>query len=380
MLYRDDALTLSSPDDNNVGGFSFDRKAFDRAAKRVFDRHGFTPEMLADPEVRALIEETFGSLDIAVSSAISTETPPELTAALRNNAFIFSGFKTYHTLAEVDLSLTDDDGNVKSFDRFRRDVEAINKKYNTNYLYAEYNHAVRSSQMAVKWHDFARDGDRYNLQYRTAGDERVREAHAALHNTTLPPSDPFWDSYMPPLGWNCRCNVVQVLRDDYPLSDSADAIARGEACTAEPKQRIFRYNPGKTLTIFPPKHPYLPKGCGDCSAKDTIGLAWGRGEGKDKCVCCRHLTAQLLSMARKRAIEERKENKPEPLTINDSQLLSVGHLYLGNKDRDNLFGHCKTPHEIIVARNIDRYIPAMNHIRDEEVNPSHFTEKNAPGV
>lgn len=53
---------------------------------------------------------------------------------------------------------------------FRRDVEAIDKKYNTNYLYAEYNHALHTSQMAVKWHDIMADGDRYNLQYRTAGD------------------------------------------------------------------------------------------------------------------------------------------------------------------------------------------------------------------
>lgn len=331
--------------------------------------------MLADPEVRSLIEETFGSLDIAINSAISTETPPELTAALRNNAFIFSGFKTYHTLAEVGLALTDPDGNVKPYDTFRRDVLTIDKRYNTNYLFAEYNHAVRSSQMAVKWHDLSKDGDRYLLQYRTACDDRVREAHAALHNTTLPPSDPFWDSFLPPNGWNCRCQAVQVLRDDYPVSDSATAIAAGEACTAELKQRIFRYNPGKQLQIFPPKHPYLPKGCGNCKAKSAIGLAWGRGEGKDACVCCRHLTAQLLSMARKRAIQERKENDPEPIKITDPQLVGSGKLYLGNQDRDNLVAHCKTPHEVLVARNIDRYIPVMRHIRDEEIVPSHFTAK-----
>lgn len=331
--------------------------------------------MLADPEVRALIEETFGSLDIAINSAISTETPPELTAALRNNAFIFSGFKTYHSLSEVGLALTDPDGKVKSFEQFSRDVLAIDAKYNVNYLRAEYNHAVRSSQMAVKWNDAVRDGDRYLLQYRTAGDERVREAHAALNGVTLPPSDPFWDSYYPPNGWNCRCTVVQVLRDDYRQSDSAAAIAAGEACTAEPKQRIFRYNPGKKLQVFPPKHPYLPKGCGNCKAKSSIGLAWGRGEGKDACVCCRHLTAQLLSAARKRAIQERKENNPEPVKITDPQLVSVGKLYLGNQDRDNLVAHCKNPHEVLIARGIDRYIPTMQHQRDEDIVPSHFTEK-----
>lgn len=265
--------------------------------------------MLADPEVRDLILETFGSLDIAINSAISTETPPELTAALRNNAFIFSGFKTYHSLSEVGLALTDPDGKVKSFEQFSRDVRAIDSKYNVNYLRAEYNHAVRSSQMAVKWHDAVRGGDRYLLQYRTAGDERVREAHAALHNTTLPPSDPFWDSYYPPNGWNCRCTVVQVLRDDYPQSDSAAAIAAGEACTAEPKQRIFRYNPGKKLQVFPPKHPYLPKGCGNCSVKKRINLS--RGLPLPQCQACGAIVKHCIKEAEKRIKQWLKENIPE---------------------------------------------------------------------
>ena len=136
--------------------------------REVFAKGGFSPEMLADPEVAPLIEETYNALNGAIDTAIKTETPPELTAALQNNTFIFSGFKTYHSLSEVGLALIDADGKVKSFEVFRRDVEAIDKKYNTNYLYAEYNHALHTSQMAVKWHDFMADGDRYNLQYRTA--------------------------------------------------------------------------------------------------------------------------------------------------------------------------------------------------------------------
>ena len=94
------------------------------------------------------------------------------------------------------------------------------------------------------------------LQYRTAGDERVREDHALLHETTLPASDPFWDKYYPPNGWNCRCTVVQVRKGKYPTSDPELAMLRGDNCTDGVKQRMFRYNPGKTMELFPPKHPY----------------------------------------------------------------------------------------------------------------------------
>lgn len=274
----------------------FDHKVFDRAVREVFAKGGFSPDMLADPAVTPLIEETYKALNKAIDTAIRTETPPELTAALQNNAFIFSGFKTHHSLSEVGLALTDADGKVKPFEVFRRDVEAIDKKYNTNYLYAEYNHAVHTSQMAVKWNDFMADDDRYNLQYRTAGDERVRSEHAALDKITLPPSDEFWKSYLPPNGWNCRCTVVQVLRDDYPMSDPAVAKAAGDACTDDPKARIFRYNAGLEMTVFPKKHPYLPKGCGNCGGSLTLAY----DPKREKCRVCRVVSEQARKAEAKR--------------------------------------------------------------------------------
>lgn len=44
-------------------------------------------------------------------------------------------------------------------------------------------------------------------------------------------------------------------------------MERGDNCTDGVKQRMFRYNPGKTLQLFPPKHPYY-KASND--AKKTI--------------------------------------------------------------------------------------------------------------
>lgn len=253
-LYRDELLTLA--DNGKIPDFGFDSRVFERAAEWVRERGGFTPSMLQEQPARDVIDETFRILGGAVSSSISEEMPAELTGLLENNAFIFSGLKTYHSLNEVGLSLIGDDGGIKPFEKFHEDVAKIDAKYNRNYLYAEYNHAVTSSQMAAKWHDFQQDGDRYNLQYRTANDERVREEHQRLHNITLPVSDPFWEQFMPPNGWNCRCVVVQVRKGRYPESDSQQAVGIGEEITEEPKKRIFRFNPGKELKVFPDKHPY----------------------------------------------------------------------------------------------------------------------------
>ncbi|MBR1991122.1 MAG: minor capsid protein [Bacteroidales bacterium] len=240
--------------------------AFQKAVNHIHRNKGYKPEMLADGPVRELITATCDTLTEPLHNiGLRQEVPPELTAALDENIFLFSGFKTHHELVEASRMLKDDKGGFKPFNQFLKDVETINNTYNRNYLNAEYNFATASTQMAVKWKEWEADGDDYDLQYRTAGDDRVREEHAALDGVTLPPSDPFWNHYLPPNGWNCRCTTVQVRKGKYPQSNSEEAIARGQACTAKPKQQIFRFNPGKQEKVFPPKHPYYK-----CADKDIV--------------------------------------------------------------------------------------------------------------
>lgn len=129
-LYDSAALTLKKDEMPQ-----FRHAAFDKAARAVYESGEFSPAMLRDERVRGLIDETNRVLSSALT--VSHKTPPELTAALRNNVFIFSGLKTYHSLSEVGLSLTDEEGNTKSFADFHRDVKAIDARYNSNYLYAE---------------------------------------------------------------------------------------------------------------------------------------------------------------------------------------------------------------------------------------------------
>ncbi len=167
------------------------------------------------------------------------------------------------------------------------------------------------------------DGDRYNLQYRTANDGKVREEHAVLHNTTLPISDPFWDSYYPPNGWNCRCSVVQVRKDKYPTSDPAMAMLRGDNCTAGAKQQIFRYNPGKSLQLFPPKHPYYKTPADTKQEIDKLAVIEGR----------------------KRAVEYMSLEEEKVICDN----LYSEKLYQANKPRRRLLSHCYNADELDAA-------------------------------
>lgn len=161
--------------------------------------------------------------------------------------------------------LIDESGKRKPFEQFLNDVQTIDKTYNETYLYSEYKFAVASAQMADKWKHFEKDKGRYDLQYRTAGDDRVRDTHAELHNVTLPFDSPFWDKYYPPNGWGCRCTVVQVRKGKYPQSDLADAMKKGDAASSGKFQKMFRFNPGKSKSLFPAHNPYTPSKCAGCT-------------------------------------------------------------------------------------------------------------------
>lgn len=253
MLYEGETLQLAADEDAP----SVDPSVFDAVADLIFKAGGFDINQVKDPAARKLMRETANAINRGVDAHLPTDVPDTLRYALEENGFIFSGFKTFHAMREIGLSLLNDKGEIKQYADFQADVLKLNDKYNKNYLYAEYKHAIGTCQMAAKWHKLEADGDRYLLQYRTAQDERVREDHALMDGITLPPSDPFWDKYYPPNGWGCRCTAVQVRRGKYAESDPAKAMMLGDNSTAAAKQQIFRFNAGKTMQLFPPKHPYF---------------------------------------------------------------------------------------------------------------------------
>lgn len=51
------------------------------------------------------------------------------------------------------------------------------------------------------------------LMYDAVDDDRTRPEHAAWDGTILPVDDPWWQTHMPPNGWNCRCGVIQLGTD-----------------------------------------------------------------------------------------------------------------------------------------------------------------------
>ena len=262
-------------------------KGFKNAMKVLFNQKGssFSIDIMTDGNVQNLIE---AHTDVLNRNIERLEMSDIMRQRLTRSNYIFSGIKTFHELNEAFPSLLDENGNRKPFERFLNDVRKIDDTYNSHYLRAEYNFVQSSAQMAAKWEQFAEDGDRYNLQYRTAGDSKVRPAHAALNGVTLPPSDTFWQTYYPPNGWNCRCTVVQVRKAKYPVTPHDEAMKRGEEALQDDTKGIFHFNPGIQQKTIPDYNPYTIRRCRDCDiAKGKLNLDRKPVADNELCAACR---------------------------------------------------------------------------------------------
>ncbi len=202
---------ISSLNLSNNDKFQHVLNAGEKAFKRIFDRQAYSPaDLLEIDEYRRLIETTANTFN----EAISHDVPEAMRTYLQQDAFIFSGLKADMQLRQARELLRDESGGLRSYADFEQEVLKLNKSYNRRYLETEYEFAAHSSQSAARWAGLQNDTKRYHLQYRTAGDERVRESHVELNRITLPKDDPFWDKFYPPNGWNCFVAGTLVLTND----------------------------------------------------------------------------------------------------------------------------------------------------------------------
>ena len=367
-------------------------KAFKNMMSALFKQKGATLDIniLASDQAQEFIETHTSVLNTGFKQVKMSEG---MRRRLERSNYIFSGLKTFHELNEAFPSLIDENGNRKPFERFLNDVHKIDETYNRNYLRAEYNYVQSSAEMAAKWEQFAEDGDSYNLQYRTAGDDKVRPEHAALNGVTLPMSDPFWEFYYPPNGWGCRCTVVQVRKSKYHLTPQDEAMARGEEALQRDTKGIFRFNAGKEQKAVPDYNPYTIRRCNDCDlAKGKTTLAFI--PENELCAACRlirqsqqartnqRLTPQEFRQATAKAVKWADENLT-PTVINnqpakrsfvqtkDGHTVGVGKVFFTETAAKSI----RDPnmvHVLKTATEFKKWLPQATLVRTEEGRHHNF--------
>lgn len=188
--------------------------------------------------------------NIKAGSELDFETlDRQMLAKLSANVWHFSVAKNYHQLVELSKALLDADGKLRTFNQFKEAAKAVNDKFIAQWLKAEYELAVAGSQMASKWVGITGNSKTLPLlRYSTANDDRVRTSHRSLEGVVRPVNDPFWDTYYPPNGWGCRCDVEQLA---FGQATPTESIV-----TPDDVPTMFRTNLGKEGLIYPQGHPY----------------------------------------------------------------------------------------------------------------------------
>lgn len=201
-----------------------------------------------------LLSGTYQGYGYTLTELVEKQVDPKTLRALAKNIYHFSAAKTFHNVKDIQDVLFKD-GYKIPFADFKVKANQIFDGYNKNWLKTEYNTTILSATSASQWEEMYKNKDLFPLlKYQTAGDGRVRPEHARLDGIVRPINDSFWNSFYPPNGWNCRCDVIALEKgeEDITIISPDD-----KKLIKEVVPEIFRNNPGKSEKIFADHHPYF---------------------------------------------------------------------------------------------------------------------------
>ena len=221
---------------------------------------------------------------------------------------IFAAFKTHAMGKSMASKLLDDNGNLKPFDKWMKDISSISSHHVGSWLKTEYNTAVLRAHNAADWRSFIENKDIMpNLRWMPTTSPDAEAVHRGYweKKLTLPVEHSFWNKHHPGDRWNCKCSLEST---DDPASpdDILDDLP------IEPAQRGLENNPGKDGKMFNDTHPYFPKNCNQCSFYKDRGLknkvkTWFSNHEKD-CYNCSFFNNKEEEQKRRNSIKEFIEN------------------------------------------------------------------------
>ncbi len=231
-----------SAGDEKLPRFGLDDKTLKQVLNDVQTHH----EQLLN---KTLFDYTTAHLHDAIDKAVGRPGPDdpffETYLKLKHNVARFAAYKTAHQvndLRQKALAQTDADKQWQV-------AQAINNRYNVNWLRTEYVTSMRRSKAAKKWQQYQQDKDLYPyLKYIPSLAAEPRNEHKKLYGIIKHVDDPFWDIWLPPSDWNCQCRVKQV-RSDEGSRPVPKKIKRPPGA--------LRVNPGKTGQIITNNHPMI---------------------------------------------------------------------------------------------------------------------------
>lgn len=134
-----------------------------------------------------------------------------------------------------------------------------------------YQTNLQNAYMSGRYKDFIENvDDRPYWQYVAVMDSRTRPAHAALNGKVFRYNDPFWQSFYPPNGWNCRCRVRALSDRDIQKRNIRPESSEGNL--SEEDRLVSKTSGGKR-----PVTVYTDPRTGEKVAPD-VGWSYNPGE------------------------------------------------------------------------------------------------------
>lgn len=139
----------------------------------------------------------------------------ELPKDIRALSFTVSNLETLRQVEMVKKSLDRATEKGESFQTWKDNLDTsvirslsearLETVYRTN-VHTVYNQSTRFNAITSNVTPY--------LMYSAVGDERTRPEHMKLDGVTKRADSIFWDSHTPPLGYNCRCGIIPLSKED----------------------------------------------------------------------------------------------------------------------------------------------------------------------
>ncbi len=313
--------------------------------------------------------------------SIPTEHFDEMMGATHAKAFTVAGATKMDLLTDLRSSVDQAIANGTTITEFRKQFDATVQKHGWSYngergwrTRVIFDNNLRTAHMAGRWQQFQNTkATRPFLQYLTAGDIRVRPEHREWNGLVLHIDDPFWDIYMTPNGYGCRCNVRslsarQMRRDKLDLSQAPAIetterinIRTGEVYGDVPKgiDTGWDYNVGKAWlgpeVAFGKKAMALPEAVRSSVLGDTSEYSkllakpfksWADAALKRESAVGEIRTVGYLNDKAATFAATKKITTNSTITISDADLKHL-NVALDSADVSQLPAHIGTPQAIL---------------------------------
>ena len=281
-------------EDRNVAAtFDFSKDVLRRALLNIYSKK-FHP--LTDIE-----ENLFNEVWRIINHATDTKGDRKLSYTHTDNgaAFqkeiihgnaVFSAFKVHRMGKDMARLLLDQDGNLKPFEQWSKDVQPIASHQVGSWLRTEYDTAVLRAHQAEDWRQFVREKDVLpNLKWLPSTSKTPGEDHRIFWGVVRPIDDKFWDEHRPGDRWNCKCDLTST--DEAPTPVPSETIMPPDT-----SQSGLRSNPGKSGHIFSDDHPYFPSGCSTCPfapGYTNLLMRFFDAKRKKDCYKCRYIDKRI---------------------------------------------------------------------------------------